>query len=121
LLYEVYDPAAEKNLQKSSKQNQPDHSTGMQVLTSIEFLQAGIKVFETPLVQANQLNVPTRNAVAFAFDVPLDQLKPGAYICQVNVIDDTGGSFIFPRQSLLIREARGEQASPTPAAAPAGQ
>jgi len=29
--------------------------------------------------------------VAFQFDVPLTQLKPGTYVCQVNVIDDAGG------------------------------
>ena len=77
----------------------------MKVLTSIEFLQGTTKVFETPLVEANTLNVPGRDAVAFAFDIPLDRLTAGLYICQVNVIDDTGGSFSFPRQALLVRAA----------------
>ena len=53
-------------------------------------------------MQANNINVPGRGAVAFAFDIPLDSLKAGLYICQVNVIDDTG-SFSFPRQALLVR------------------
>ena len=75
----------------------------MQVLTNIELLHGTTKVFETPLVQADKLNVPGRDAVAFAFDIPLTQLKPGLYICQVNIIDDAGGSFSFPRQALLIR------------------
>jgi hypothetical protein len=86
----------------------------MKVLTSIEFLQGTTKVFETPLVEANSLNVPGRDAVAFAFDIPLDRLTAGLYICQVNVIDDTGGSFSFPRQALLVRAA-----APPPAPAPA--
>jgi hypothetical protein len=30
-------------------------------------------------------------------------LKPGFYTCQVNVIDDAAGSFLFPRLALLIR------------------
>jgi hypothetical protein len=72
------------------------------VLTSIEFLSGGVKVYETPLVTADALNDPQRNAVAFQFDVPLTQLKPGDYICQVNVIDDAGGSFTFPRMALRI-------------------
>ena len=42
-------------------------------------------------------------AVAFQFDVPLTQLKPGTYVCQVNVIDDAGGSFSFPRMALRIQ------------------
>ena len=49
----------------------------MRVLTSIEFLSGGVKVYETPLVEATAINIPERNAVAFQFDVPLTQLKPG--------------------------------------------
>ena len=99
LLYEVYDPAsAQANAAAKAK-------AGMKVLTSIEFLQGTTKVFETPLVEANSVNVPARDAVAFAFDIPLDRLTAGLYICQVNVIDDTGGSFSFPRQALLVRAA----------------
>jgi hypothetical protein len=92
----------------------------MKVLTSIEFLQGTTKVFETPLVEANSVNVPTRDAVAFAFDIPLDRLTAGLYICQVNVIDDTGGSFSFPRQALLVRAAA-VAPPPTPTATPAPQ
>ena len=89
----------------------------MKVLTSIEFLQGTTKVFETPLVEATSVNVPGRAAVAFAFDIPLDRLNAGLYICQVNVIDDTGGSFSFPRQALLVRAtapAPPAAASPSP-------
>jgi hypothetical protein len=41
--------------------------------------------------------------VAFRLDVPLTQLKPGYYTCQVNVIDDAAGKFLFPRIALLVR------------------
>jgi VWFA-related protein len=117
LLYEVYDPAAgpEKNAAST-----PAIKPGVKVLTSIEFLQGTTKVFETPLVEANSVNAPTRGAVAFAFDIPLDRLNAGLYICQVNVIDDTGGSFSFPRQALLVRAAAASPAPPgtTPSTAP---
>jgi hypothetical protein len=99
LLYEVYDPALKP---------------GMKVLTSIEFLQGTTKVFETPLVEATTVNVPGRDAVAFAFDIPLDKLAAGLYICQVNVIDDTGGTFSFPRQAMLVRPAAPPPSPPTP-------
>ncbi len=108
LLYEVYDPAM------AAAQSGGVARGGMQVLTSIEFLQGTTKVFETPLVQSNALSAPARGAVSFAFDIPLDQLKAGLYICQVNVIDDTGGTFSFPRQALLVRAS-----APPPAAVPA--
>ena len=76
------------------------------------------KAFETPLVQATQLNEPNRDAVAFQFDVPLDSLKPGTYICQINVIDDAGGTFTFPRTAVLIRPAPSATPAPATPAAP---
>ena len=112
LLYEVYDPT------KAKGAAQPAASPGLErreggpvhVLTSIEFLSGGSKVYETPLVTADVLNDPERNGVAFQFDVPLAALKPGTYICQVNVIDDAGGSFTFPRSALRIMPTPSAQA-----------
>ena len=87
--YEVYDP-------KSEQKN-------IRVLTSIQFLHGKTKVYETPVVEAKQLTAPERKAAVFQFDVPLAQLKPGYYTCQVNVIDDAAGTFAFPRVGLLVR------------------
>jgi VWFA-related protein len=114
-LYEVYDPARQKG------SPEPANSPGLtrreggpvRVLTSIEFLSGGVKVYETPLVEATAINTPERGAVAFQFDVPLTQLKPGTYVCQVNVIDDAGGSFGFPRMAMIVRPG------PAPVIAPA--
>jgi len=33
--------------------------------------------------EARELNAPERKATIFQFDVPLSQLKPGLYTCQV--------------------------------------
>ena len=57
-----------------------------------------------------------RDAVAVELDVPLNGLKPGPYVCQLNVVDDAGGSFAFPRFAVLVREA----APAVPATAPVG-
>jgi hypothetical protein len=62
-----------------------------------------VKVYETPLVEARQLNAPDRKAASFELEVPASQLKPGWYTCQVNVIDDAAGTFTFPRVPLLVR------------------
>jgi len=82
------------------------------VLTSIEFLQGGAKVYESKQIAATELTNPDRKAVVFQMDLPLQPLKPGLYICQVNVIDDVSGNFAFPRWPILIKEA-------APAAPPA--
>jgi VWFA-related protein len=107
LLYEVYDPTRQKadTLPKGAK-------PGINLLSSLELIQGSTKVYETPLVQAKAINVENRDAVAVEMDVPLAGLKPGAYLCQLNVIDDAGGSFAFPRFAVLVRDA-------APAAAPA--
>ena len=126
LLYEVYDPAhataaatpaATAGGSTPVPAPKPDKNAPqpVRVMTSIEFLSGSAKAFETPLIQATQLNVPDRSAVAFQFDLPLDSLKPGTYICQINVIDDAGGTFTFPRTAVLIRPAP----SAAPPAAPA--
>lgn len=126
LMYEVYDPAKPKGTPApaASPGLERRASGPVRVLTSIEFLSGGAKVYETPLVAADSLNVPDRGAVSFQFDVPLSQLKPGTYVCQVNVIDDAGGSFTFPRMAMRVEPAAAAPSAPAtvpsvPASAPA--
>ncbi|HSY35547.1 MAG TPA: VWA domain-containing protein [Acidobacteriaceae bacterium] len=108
-LYEVYDPAKAKDVKGEA----------IKVLTNVEFITNGTKVYETTLVTAHTVNDPEHGAVVFQFDVPLAQLKAGTYICQVNVIDDAGGSFMFPRLALKVTAAAANVA-PAAAAAPSG-
>jgi VWFA-related protein len=117
--YEVYDPAKEKrelNLQ-GTQGDQKIQKNSVRVLTNVEFLQGSAKAYETPLVEAREINAPERKAAVFQLDVPLAQLRPGLYTCQVNVIDDAGGSFSFPRLAILIRPPANVTASATGAAA----
>ena len=108
LFYEVYEPARDKSTEGAMNSQDKDKAKPIKdpvhLLTSIEFFSGKVKAYETPLVEARQLNAPERKAVVFQFEVPLSQLKPGLYTCQVNVIDDAGGTFSFPRLPVLIRE-----------------
>jgi hypothetical protein len=72
------------------------------VLTSIEFLQGDVKVYETKPIVAQEVTVADRHAVVFQMDIPLQALKPGFYTCQINVIDDVAGTYAFPRWPILI-------------------
>jgi len=113
LLYEVYDPTRAK-----PAENQPKGTkASINLLSSLELIQGSVKVYETPLVQAKATNVDGRDAVSIELDVPLNGLKPGPYVCQLNVVDDAGGSFAFPRFAVLVREAALAVPVTTPAAA----
>jgi VWFA-related protein len=114
LLYEVYEPAHEKLADNSPKGTK----SGINLLSSLEVIQGSVKVYETPLVQAKTINVEGRDAVAVELDVPLAGLKPGSYLCQLNVIDDAGGSFGFPRFAILVREPTASPIGQTGASAP---
>ncbi len=104
LLYEVYDPAREKAPDSQDKANQPKGAKpGINMLSSLELIQGSTLVYQSPQVQAKQVNVDGRDAVAFELDVPLTTLKPGSYVCQLNVVDDAAGSFAFPRFAVLVR------------------
>jgi VWFA-related protein len=114
LLYEVYSPAKVKPTTDATGGTQTKVVKGsINLLSSLELIQGSTKVFETPVVQATALNVAGRDAVAVQLDVPLDKLKPGTYIGQLNVVDDAGGSFAFPRFAVLVRED--QPATPAPA------
>ena len=108
LLYEVYSPSRVKATGDAAKATRG----AIDLQSSLELIQGSTKVFETAAVQARAVNVAGRDAVAIELDVPLDNLKPGSYIGQLNVVDDAGGSFAFPRFAVLVREADAAVARP---------
>jgi VWFA-related protein len=87
--YEVYDPSSDNG--------------GVHVKTSLAFYRGKVKVLETPVVERTALDVTDRKATLFQFDVPAKDFKPGLYTCQINVIDESGGKFAFPRVAFYVR------------------
>lgn len=100
LYYEVYDPK-ESGAQQAS--DGAKIKPGIHLLTNVSFFRGKSKVFESSLVELTELSARDRKAGIFQLDLPLSPLRPGFYTCQVNVIDDAAGSFVFPRLALLIR------------------
>jgi VWFA-related protein len=84
--YEVYEPA------------QP-----VKLMTSIAFFRGKVRAFETPVVETTQLGGSDKKTAVFQFDVPASSLPPGLYTCQINIVDDSAGSFVFPRFQLFVR------------------
>jgi len=134
LQYEVYDAARGKNPVAALGANGPANGganapaneaakappakaprESVRVFTSIEFLQGSAKVYESKPVVANEVTAPDRKAVIFQIDLPLQALKPGFYVCQVNVVDDVAGTFAFPRSPILVKELAQPSTTTTPA------
>ena len=119
LYYEVYDPAHSVASAATGRggfasgggksSGAPGAATGdsknaVRVLSNVAFFKGDTKAYETSLVEVREVSVANRHAAVFQLDVPLSELKPGFYTCQVNVIDDAGGRFVFPRLAMLLRQ-----------------
>ncbi|HUK17371.1 MAG TPA: VWA domain-containing protein [Bryobacteraceae bacterium] len=67
------------------------------------FNQKGMKAFEASPVEATELAVSRPNAVPVQLQVPLKGLAPGRYICQIDVVDQVGRKFAFPRSLVVVQ------------------
>jgi hypothetical protein len=66
----------------------------------VTFTRDGVKVFETePLGVRGDLAV---KAVPIRITVPLTNLEPGGYACQVTVLDSAGDRAAFWRADIVI-------------------
>jgi len=113
LYYEVYDPARSRNAppqtasgKKVTPQNtsNADPKNAVRLLSNVALFKGDVKAYETSLTEVQELTVPNRHAAIFQLEVPLSELKPGFYTCQINVIDDAAGHFVFPRLAILLRQ-----------------
>jgi VWFA-related protein len=67
------------------------------------FNQKGDKTFEVGPVKATELVATRPDAVPVRIQIPLKNVAPGRYVCQLNVIDEIGRKFSFPRASVVIQ------------------
>ncbi len=67
------------------------------------FNQKGAKSFEAGPIEATQTVATRPNAVPVQMQVPLKGVPPGHYVCQLNVIDQVGRKFAFPRANVVVQ------------------
>ncbi|HEV3200309.1 MAG TPA: VWA domain-containing protein [Bryobacteraceae bacterium] len=67
------------------------------------FNEKGAKAFEAGPLKATELAITRPNAVPVQLQVPLKGLAPGRYTCQINVIDEIGRKFAFPRTAMVVQ------------------
>ncbi len=75
------------------------------VAASLALYSHNRKVFETPPVQVTRLSDKRDSTVPVWLHAPTSSLKPGRYQCQINLIDEFGRKFAFPRSALAIAPA----------------
>jgi hypothetical protein len=88
--FEVYDPAMDTDRKVPS------------VSAEVDLLLGGRKAYTSAPVRLNKLGTSRPGVVAFSFSIPLAKLPAGEYVSQVNVIDEQGRKFAFPRNSLVL-------------------
>ena len=54
-------------------------------------------------MEATELASTRPNTVPVQLQVPLKGMAPGRYICQMNVIDEIGRKFAFPRSAMVVQ------------------
>ncbi len=88
--FEVYDPAAD-----------PASKTP-NLTAQVELLQGARRAFSSMPEQQVKL-VPNRPGVtSFNFQIPLAKMNAGQYTAQINVIDEVGKRFAFPRSTIVV-------------------
>ncbi len=91
---EVYDPSIPEFL--------PENFRRADVEGTLALYRDNKKIFETIPIRANRLNDKREGTIPVWLQFPVSKVEPGKYECQVNLIDEFGRKFAFPRTSLAI-------------------
>lgn len=87
---EVYDPGIDPGAQKPS------------VSATLTFYRGKTKSFESQPVRLDNFATKRAQTLPVKFQTPLSQLAAGRYICQVNIVDEAGRKFAFPRTEIVV-------------------
>jgi VWFA-related protein len=91
---EVYDPKIPDAL--------PENFRRPEVEASLAVYRGDKKVLETPPARATLLDPRRPAALPVWLELAVDKIPAGKYECQVNLIDEFGSKFAFPRSSFAI-------------------
>jgi hypothetical protein len=71
----------------------------------VSFFQNGRKVFESEPLQNSQFAAERLRTIPLEFQLALENIEPGAYTCQITVMDEHGRKFAFRRTPLVVLPA----------------
>ncbi len=91
---EVYDPAIPNAFPLSFRR--------ADVEANIAFYQNQKKIFESAPVRASRLSDSREGTLPVWLQASVSELAPGEYDCQVNLVDEFGRKFAFPRSRMAV-------------------
>ncbi len=91
---EVYDPNIPDFM--------PENFRRADVSASLALYKDDKKVFESPAVRANRLSETRPGTLPVWLQMSMAKIPPGTYDAQVNLIDQSGKKFAFPRSSVAV-------------------
>jgi VWFA-related protein len=91
---EVYDPDIPDFL--------PENFKRANISASLALYKDDKKIFESPAVRANRLAENRANTLPVWLQMSMAKIPPGTYDAQVNLIDEFGKKFAFPRTNLAV-------------------
>lgn len=89
--FEVYDPGSEGR-----------RSAAASLSAGVALYRDGVKMFESEPLRVSEKAEEKREAAPVEFQIPLKDLAPGDYICQVSVIDEIDRKFAFRRAPIVL-------------------
>jgi VWFA-related protein len=87
--FEVYDPGTEAS---------------PSVTAELMIFRGRSKAFESAPVRQTKVKSGRQNTLAFQFEMPLANIPPGQYTCQVSVIDEQARKVGFARSPLIVMQ-----------------
>ena len=72
------------------------------LVATLSFYRGKVKAFESEPLQVSDGLKESTKAVPLSFSIPLAKFEPGAYTCQVNVLDPTAQRFAFWRARVTL-------------------
>jgi VWFA-related protein len=99
--FEVYDPASPAGAANDNSSANPANRFAS-IAATVGLYQGSKKVFESRPVRVYRLSARGDGVLPVRIETPLTGIAPGQYTCQVNVIDEFGKKFAFPRTSLAV-------------------
>jgi hypothetical protein len=82
----------------------PANTKNRRVKVSLSlFNKKSAKTFEVGPIEATQLAATRPEAVPVQIAIPLKDVTRGEYVCQINVVDEVGRKFAFPRAPIIVQ------------------